>query len=166
MSFVSKLYSSKCDTMVMTFKFVVTVCSCFTQSLIQLQKCQIFANVLLTLWRIWNTFLHINIWSDKGFVFSANNFTNHAYRFTIIKKCLDNYEDIHDGHLYKYYMATNDILASVNNISLTWNIDGLSIFPHPTSILINKYVQRDTYMCTHIAMKSWMSLKLKKQLIM
>jgi len=38
------------------------------------------------------------------------------------------YEDIYDGSLYREMMLPNGILNSQNNISLTWNIDGLPVF--------------------------------------
>lgn len=74
-------------------------------------------------------FLHISISDQVKALYSRQNFfTNLAYRFTRVKKHQDNYEDIYDGNLYKHYMSTNGILANINNISLTWNVDGLPIF--------------------------------------
>ena len=74
-------------------------------------------------------FLHMSISDQIKALYSHEIFfTNFVYRFTRNKKFQDNYEDIYDGHLYKHHMATNGILANVNNISLTWNVDGLPNF--------------------------------------
>ena len=68
-------------------------------------------------------FLHISISEQIKALYSRQNFfTNLSYRFT---RGHNNYEDIYDGHLYKQHMRTNGILVNVDNISLTWNVDGL-----------------------------------------
>jgi len=56
-----------------------------------------------------------------------------------------NYEDIYDGKLYKELMTPNGILSSKNNISLTWNVDGLPLFKSskfslwPLYFIINEF---------------------------
>ena len=55
-------------------------------------------------------------------------FTNLQHRFSGVKVHENNYEDIYDGNLYKELMIPNGILSFKNNISLTWNVDGLPLF--------------------------------------
>lgn len=40
----------------------------------------------------------------------------------------DHLEDIYDGSLYKKHTSTGGILNAWNNLSLTWNVDGVPIF--------------------------------------
>lgn len=44
------------------------------------------------------------------------------------KKCEDNIEDIWDGKLYTKHTGSNDLLSKAENISLTWNTDGIPVF--------------------------------------
>lgn len=74
-------------------------------------------------------FLHVPIHDQiKSLFVRKSFFSNLHYRFARPKFNQDNYEDIYDGQLYKRFMSPNGILNNVNNISLTWNVDGLPIF--------------------------------------
>lgn len=74
-------------------------------------------------------FIHIPISEQIKTLFARKHFyTNLLHRFTRVKLNQDCFEDIYDGLLYKKLMSPNGILNSQNNISLTWNIDGLPVF--------------------------------------
>ena len=74
-------------------------------------------------------FIHIPISEQIKTLFARKHFyTNLLHRFTRVKLNQDCFEDIYDGLLYKKLMLPNGILNSQNNISLTWNIDGLAVF--------------------------------------
>lgn len=60
--------------------------------------------------------------------FARQNFLSIIpYRFKRKKLHDNNYDDIYDGYLYQQLIAEDGILAC-NNISLTWDIDGLPPF--------------------------------------
>ena len=74
-------------------------------------------------------FIHIPISEQIKTLFARKHFyTNLLHRFTRVILNQDCFEDIYDGLLYKKLMLPNGILNSQNNISLTWNIDGLPVF--------------------------------------
>ena len=74
-------------------------------------------------------FIHISISDQIRSLFVQKTFyDNLLHRFTRVKANQGGYEDIYDGSLYKDLMSPNGILSSQNNISLTWNIDGLPVF--------------------------------------
>ena len=92
-------------------------------------------NVCLTCGKTFTTikelsyFLHFSISDQIKSLFARKNFFNniqHRFLRTKFHEC--NYEDLYDGLLYKQHMASNGILACKNNISLTWNVDGLPLF--------------------------------------
>lgn len=49
-------------------------------------------------------------------------------RFQRNKKCGDNYEDIYDGQVYKQLSEPGNHLSYRNNISFSWNTDGVSLY--------------------------------------
>ena len=74
-------------------------------------------------------FIHIPISDQIKTLFARRHFySNLLHRFTRVKLNQDCFEDIYDGLLYRKLMSPNGILNSRNNISLTWNIDGLPVF--------------------------------------
>ena len=74
-------------------------------------------------------FIHIPISEQIKSLFARKHFlSNLLHRFTRVKQNQDCFEDIYDGLLYRKLMSPNRILSSQNNISLTWNIDGLPVF--------------------------------------
>jgi len=74
-------------------------------------------------------FVHFSVRNQIKSLFARKDFfTNLQYRFSRVKLHESNYEDIYDGKLYKELMTPNGILSSKNNISLTWNVDGLPLF--------------------------------------
>ena len=92
-------------------------------------------NVCLTCGKTFTTikelsyFLHFSVSDQIKSLFARKNFFNniqHRFLRTKFHEC--NYEDLYDGLLYKQHMASNGILACKNNISLTWNVDGLPLF--------------------------------------
>ena len=50
------------------------------------------------------------------------------HRFQRQKQHENNYEDIYDGSIYKKLMSPGCILSNSNNLSLTWNVDGMPLF--------------------------------------
>jgi len=71
-------------------------------------------------------FIHIPISEQIQSLFTRKTFfENLLHRFIRVEV---NQEDIYDGSLYRDLMSPNGILSSQNNISLTWNIDGLPVF--------------------------------------
>lgn len=50
------------------------------------------------------------------------------YRFNRKKIKTSNFEDIYDGKVYKALFENDGFLSNPNNISFTWNTDGVSIF--------------------------------------
>lgn len=55
-------------------------------------------------------------------------FASLRHRFTRKKQNEENLEDIYDGNVYKELSKEGNILSDVNNISLTWNTDGVPLF--------------------------------------
>lgn len=50
------------------------------------------------------------------------------WRFQRVKKNENNYEDIYDGAVYQERSQPGHFLSNGNNISFTWNTDGVSLF--------------------------------------
>ena len=74
-------------------------------------------------------FIHLPISEQIRSLFARKFFaSNLLHRFTRAKLNQDCFEDIYDGSLYRKMMLPNGVLSSQNNISLTWNIDGLPVF--------------------------------------
>ena len=74
-------------------------------------------------------FLHISISSQIRALFSRKKFlTAIKHRFQRRKQHGSHYEDIYDGSIYKKLMTPGSILSNSNNLSLTWNIDGVPLF--------------------------------------
>ena len=60
--------------------------------------------------------------SQKGF------YNDLLHRFSRKKKNNDNIEDIYDGSNYQQHMKDGKFLSRKENISFTWNTDGISVF--------------------------------------
>ena len=63
----------------------------------------------------------VNLFSRDGF------YEKLQYRFTRQKSSNANIEDIYDGRIYKK-MFDDGLLSNPNNISFTWNTDGIPVF--------------------------------------
>ena len=72
-------------------------------------------------------FLHFSVSDQIKSLFTRKNFVNNI-QHCLTKVHESNYEDIYDGLLYQQLMPPDGILACKNNISLTWNVDGLPLF--------------------------------------
>ena len=74
-------------------------------------------------------FLHMSVTNQICSLFTKHTFVNDIiHRCTRKKLNEDHLEDIYDGSLYKQHSASGGILNSWNNLSLTWNLDGVSGF--------------------------------------
>ena len=74
-------------------------------------------------------FVHFSVSDQIKSLFTRKRFfTNIQHHFLRVKVNESNYEDIYDGSLYQELMLPNGVLSSKNNISLTWNVDGLPLF--------------------------------------
>jgi len=74
-------------------------------------------------------FLHLPISHQILALFAKANFYEDIfYRFQRHKLHEDSYEDIYDRSLYKKFMSSDGILNNRNNLSLTWNVDGVPLF--------------------------------------
>ena len=62
------------------------------------------------------------LFSRKGFYNSLN------HRFVRTKKNGDKIEDIYDGAIYQKQLKSEGFLSQRNNISFTWNTDGIPVF--------------------------------------
>ena len=62
------------------------------------------------------------LFNRDGFYISLN------YRFNRKKKSSCNIEDIYDGFKYKNFMQPGEFLSCHDNISFTWNTDGIPVF--------------------------------------
>ncbi|KAF4525461.1 hypothetical protein B566_EDAN004873, partial [Ephemera danica] len=62
-------------------------------------------------------------------LYSRDDFVNSlSHRFHRNKINESNIEDIYDGSIYKSYCSPGGILANPNNISFTWNTDGVPLY--------------------------------------
>ena len=76
-----------------------------------------------------NYFVTLSISDQIKQLFTKETFaSNILYRFKRTKSNPDNYEDIYDGLLYRKLMVPGALLNNPNNLSLTWNVDGVPIF--------------------------------------
>ncbi|CAD6208822.1 GSCOCG00003629001-RA-CDS, partial [Cotesia congregata] len=50
------------------------------------------------------------------------------HKLSSVKRMPNDYEDIWDGNVYKSLSENNGFLSSRNNISFTWNTDGISLY--------------------------------------
>ena len=74
-------------------------------------------------------FLHMPITHQISSLFTKRTFVDDIlHRFKRKKLNEDHLEDIYDGSLYKQHAASGGILNAWNNLSLTWNLDGVPIF--------------------------------------
>ena len=74
-------------------------------------------------------FVKFSISNQIKSLFAKETFLNDIqYRFTRTKRNIEQIEDIYDGLLYKKMMAAGEILSDKNNLSLTWNVDGVPLF--------------------------------------
>ena len=72
-------------------------------------------------------FIELSIIDQMKALFSRKGFySDLAHRFC--RHQSDNIEDIYDGAKYKQNMERGNFLANRNNISFTWNTDGIPIF--------------------------------------
>ena len=72
-------------------------------------------------------FIELSIIDQMKAIFSRKGFySDLAHRFC--RHQSDNIEDIYDGAKYKQNMERGNFLANRNNISFTWNTDGIPIF--------------------------------------
>ena len=76
-----------------------------------------------------NCFVHFSVSDQIKSLFTRKQFfTNIQHCFLRVKVNESDYEDIYDGSLYQKLMLPNGVVSSKNNISLTWNVDGLPLF--------------------------------------
>lgn len=74
-------------------------------------------------------FIQLSIIDQLKAIFSRKGFYNDLlHRFSRKKKNKDNIEDIYDGANYQQHMKDGEFLSKKENISLTWNVDGIPIF--------------------------------------
>ena len=72
-------------------------------------------------------FLEIPILDQLKSMFHRSEFRNNLnHRFTRVKKNQNNFEDIYDGSVYK--SLPEDFKNNVNNVTFTWNSDGIPLF--------------------------------------
>ena len=74
-------------------------------------------------------FIQLSIIDQLKAMFSRKGFYNDLlHRFNRKKENKDNIEDIYDGSNYQQYMEDGKFLSKKENISLTWNTDGIPVF--------------------------------------
>ena len=74
-------------------------------------------------------FIQLSIIDQLKAMFSQKGFYNDLlHRFSRKKKNNDNIEDIYDGSNYQQHMKDGKFLSRKENISFTWNTDGISVF--------------------------------------
>ena len=74
-------------------------------------------------------FLHMSVTNQICSMFTKHTFVNDIlHRFTRKKLNEDYLEDIYDGSLYQQHSTSGGILSAWNNLSLTWNLDGIPVF--------------------------------------
>lgn len=73
-------------------------------------------------------FIEVPIAKQIQSVFARKNFFDDLqYRFRRTRQP-GKISDIYDGHIYKSLFENNGILSNPNNMSLTWNTDGVPLF--------------------------------------
>ena len=74
-------------------------------------------------------FIEVPILNQLQTLFNRPNFyENSGHRFHREKKTNRNLEDIYDGTVYRELSEQDGILSSPNNISFTWNTDGVPLY--------------------------------------
>ena len=74
-------------------------------------------------------FIQLSIIDQLKAMFSQKGFYNDLlHRFSREKKSKDNIEDIYDGSNYQQYMKDGEFLSHEENVSFTWNTDGIPVF--------------------------------------
>ena len=74
-------------------------------------------------------FLEVPVVDQLKQLFNRDGFYDSIkHRFNRIKQNTGNIEDIYDGLTYKNLMLPGKFLSCPNNISFTWNTDGISVF--------------------------------------
>ena len=92
------------------------------------KTCTICKRVFTSLGEL-SYYLHLSICDQLRTLFMNSAFANNIlYRFKRRKQNEDNIEDIYDGTLYKKLAAPGKVLSVWQNLSLTWNVDGVPIF--------------------------------------
>ncbi|KAL7299460.1 hypothetical protein TKK_0007701 [Trichogramma kaykai] len=72
-------------------------------------------------------FLGVSIIEQLNSFFKREEFRQHLnYRFDRNKQNEENYEDLYDGSIYK--SVPNDYTLNPNNLTFTWNTDGVPLF--------------------------------------
>lgn len=74
-------------------------------------------------------FLELSIEDQLKSLFNRKGFYNGlSHRFNRVKHNPNNIEDIYDGHRYRELMKPGNFLDTPENISFTWNTDGIPVF--------------------------------------
>ncbi|XP_028407832.1 uncharacterized protein LOC114530409 [Dendronephthya gigantea] len=74
-------------------------------------------------------FIEISIEDQIRSLFAKTGIWNLLnYRFSRVKRGINNIEDIYDGKQYRRFFGNGGILDDQRNISLTWNTDGIPVF--------------------------------------
>ena len=73
-------------------------------------------------------FLELPIADQLKSLFNRKGFYNElSHHFNRVKHNPNNIEDIYDGHRYREFMKPGNFLATPDNISFTWNTDGIPV---------------------------------------